>query len=189
MGRLRIIAGSLRGRRFSVPRGLRVRPTPERAREGLFSILGERVPGARLLDAYGGSGALGLEALSRGAGEVVFVEVDRRVAEVLRENVAALSLERRCRVFVADAVDALRDRLVRGPFELILADPPYRTPQAERFAAAAAAPGWLTPGGLLVIERQTGEPPLERAGGRLERRRTARYGDTRFDFYPADPRT
>ncbi|RZQ64741.1 16S rRNA (guanine(966)-N(2))-methyltransferase RsmD [Amycolatopsis suaedae] len=173
----RIVAGSAGGRRLRVPpRG--TRPTSERVREALFNALevaGE-LDGAAVLDLYAGSGALGLEALSRGAGSALFVEADRRAAAILRDNVAALGLGGEVRHGRAEAV------LSAGsgePFDLVLADPPYDVGDAELTGVLTAltAGRWLAGGALVIVERATraGEPPWP-AG--LAALRVRRYGDT-----------
>jgi len=179
VGTLRIIAGELRGRRIRVPAGVAVRPTADRVREALFSILGERVRGASVLDAYAGSGALGLEALSRGAARVAFVEADRRVVAALRATIADLGLGDRVRLFPGRVLDLLRGGSLGGPFDLVLADPPYDADERGPFLDLVTAV--LAPGGRVVVEREAG-----REGGRCERlvvTRQARYGRCCLDFY------
>lgn len=125
---MRIVAGSLRGRRIAAPQGETTRPTTDRVRESLFSSLvslaGPDLGGGPVLDAFAGSGALGLEALSRGAGPLTLVEKDRRAVSTLRENVRALGVESHCTVRHAD-VFALAERYPGPAFSLILLDPPY----------------------------------------------------------------
>jgi len=180
---IRIVAGSLKGRRIPVPPGGLVRPTADRAREALFSILGPRVPGARVLDAFAGTGALGLEAASRGAREVRFVESDRDVAGALVRTLARLDVGGPGSVVVGDAVGVLGRAILDRPFDLVLADPPYRAGLAERFLAALAAGAWVAVDGLAVIERGRNEPAFERPGPGLALVRSAGYGSTRFDLY------
>jgi len=182
LGFLRIIAGELGGRRIRTPPGRRVRPTADRVREALFSILGSSVEGARVLDAFAGTGALGLEALSRGAHAAVFVESSTATLRVLRGNVESLGLMERCRIVRADAVTALERCLVEPAFDLVLADPPYDSPLADRFVETLASGAWLSPGGLLVVERRVGATPSAGGPG-LTLGRSSRYGDTRLDFY------
>jgi 16S rRNA (guanine966-N2)-methyltransferase len=179
LGWLRIIAGELRGRRIAVPPGGTIRPTSDRAREALFSILGAEVAGARVLDAYAGTGALGFEALSRGAASAVFVEADGRAATGIEETAGRLGLSGRVAVARGAVVDLLRRGFVPGPFALILADPPYADPEREAFLEAAI--GVLAPGGLLVVERDARSEAAEAIGLRLVR--TAAYGRCRLDFY------
>lgn len=182
----RIVAGSAGGRRLRVPpRG--TRPTSERVREALFSALdaGGELAGARVLDLYAGSGALGLEALSRGAADALFVESDRRAAEILRANVAALGLGGRVRQGKVEVV-AAEDAPM--PFDVVLADPPYAVSSAElgTVLASLARGGWVTGGSLLVIERaqRDGEPDWP-AGYRVLRAKT--YGDTALHWAERDP--
>ncbi len=173
----RIVAGLAGGRRLKVPpKG--TRPTSERVREALFNALevaGE-LDGATVLDLYAGSGALGLEALSRGAAGALFVEADRRAAEVLRENVAALGLGGSVR---AGQVEVVLGERAAAPFQVVLADPPYAVGAAALTAmlAALASGGWVADGGLVILERarRDGEPDWP-PGFRPVR--TKRYGDT-----------
>jgi 16S rRNA (guanine966-N2)-methyltransferase len=158
----RIVAGSARGRRLAVPAS-GVRPTGDRAREGLFNSLGSLLDleGAAVLDLYAGSGALGLEALSRGARSVLFVENGSRVLPVLRANLAAVGLPGG-RV-VAASVPALVAGPPPEPLDLVLADPPYATPAEEVLGvlSALAGGGWLVPGAVVVVERSAREDPWE----------------------------
>jgi 16S rRNA (guanine966-N2)-methyltransferase len=181
----RVIAGAARGRRLTVPAGQRTRPTSDRAREGLFGTLlalSGDVHGLRVLDLYAGSGAVGLEALSRGAGHVLFVEADPRAARVIRDNIAAVGLPGG--ELVTDRVDRL---LERGPgagggrYDLVVADPPYPMPDAEvtGMLAGLASGGWLTPGAVVAVERATRSGPVGWPPGYLPDR-SRRYGDTTF---------
>jgi 16S rRNA (guanine966-N2)-methyltransferase len=180
----RIIAGAARGRRLTVPKGTVTRPTSDRAREGLFATVTTihgPLLGARVLDLYAGSGAVGLEALSRGAVRVVFVESDARAAQVIRANLAAIALpggELAC--------CQVQRFLDRGPgaeaaFDLVVADPPYAAPEAEvtGMLTALASGGWLAPGALVAVERATRADPISwPAGYRADRSR--RYGEATF---------
>ncbi len=173
----RIVAGKAGGRRLKVPpKG--TRPTSERVREALFNALetaGE-LDGVRVLDLYAGSGALGLEALSRGAADALFVEADRRAVDVLRGNVAALGLGGSIR---AGQVETVVAAPALKPFELVLADPPYSVDSAALgdMLAALAEGGWIHDGALVVIERaaRDGEPDWP-AG--FKPSRAKKYGDT-----------
>ena len=168
---MRIIAGLAKGRRLLTPRA-GTRPMMGRAREGLFSSLGERVSGARVLDLYAGSGSLGLEALSRGAASVVFVERGRAALAVLRVNVAAVGLGGEV---VRAEVDAYLSGAA-GPYDLVFVDPPYALPLASVESTLARLPGLLAVGGNVVLHRRAGEG-LGRLPGLMviDRRR---YGDT-----------
>jgi 16S rRNA (guanine966-N2)-methyltransferase len=186
VGRIRIIAGQLRGRRIRVPEGRDVRPTADRVREALFSILGPRVTGARVLDAYAGSGALGFEALSRGAAEVVFIEADGRVARLLQDNGRELGLEGRFIVRNARAAGWLEQGSPGAPFDLILADPPYEEAEIKDFLPLAASSRWLSPGGWIVVERGRSLPAFELAVPGIHRFRSAVYGRSGLDFYRSE---
>jgi 16S rRNA (guanine966-N2)-methyltransferase len=178
VGVTRIVAGSLGGRRLVVPpKG--TRPTSERVREAMFSTITSRLSldGARVLDLYAGSGALGIEALSRGAGYALFVESNRRAAAVLSENLAALGL-REAHV-VAVSAQALAARPPDEPFDLLLADPPYAL-SGESLSGVLSSlngAGWLAPGALLAVERPARSAELAWPEG-VEPVTTRRYGDT-----------
>ncbi len=171
---IRIVAGELRGRRLAVGPGMR--PTTERAREALFSILGERVWDARTLDAAAGSGAVGFEALSRGAREVVFVEADRRVARVLHENAVAIGMERRAVVHVRTVATFLRVE-VPAPFDVVFFDPPWADPVVDELEGLWAV---LAAGGTFVVERGSEADPWPSAPVEPDVRR---YGTTTFFLY------
>ncbi|HXV85476.1 MAG TPA: 16S rRNA (guanine(966)-N(2))-methyltransferase RsmD [Gemmatimonadales bacterium] len=130
---MRIIAGAYRGRALQAPGDRRTRPTADRVKEAWFSILGPQLPGARVLDLFAGSGALGLEALSRGAGHVDFVDVSKPALAALRANVAALDAEEHVTIHREDAL-RFASRLAPHAFDLALADPPYRTGAAPELA-------------------------------------------------------
>ncbi len=156
---MRVIAGKFRGRKLKSPSGLKTRPTADRVREALFSILGGIVPGSRVLDLFAGTGALGLEALSRGAERAVFVENHVPAAAVIRENIATLGLRERSEVIVADYRDALRRLGERGEScDLVLADPPYQDTgkdgpyRGEIILSLIEASATLRKNGLVVIQ-------------------------------------
>ena len=168
MGTLRIIAGELRGRRFRVPDGGDVRPTPDRVREALFSILGPGLEGISVLELYAGSGALGFEALSRGADRVTFVEADGSSREVLELNADSLGLTGRCRIVGRRAADAVNGpaQALGGPFDLVLADPPYADPPGDGLLRALVRPGILDgPGEDRLPEGPAGESRRRPARG------------------------
>lgn len=174
----RIVAGSAGGRRLEVPpKG--TRPTSERVREALFNSLETMldIDGLRVLDLYGGSGALGLEALSRGAGHATFVESDRRAASILKRNATALGF-RDVRVEQAKA-ETLTAAATAEPFDVVLADPPYdlSSELLQRVLDGLVAHGWVGPGSVVIVERavRSGEPDWPDP---LEALRSKRYGDT-----------
>jgi 16S rRNA (guanine966-N2)-methyltransferase len=180
---MRITGGEFASRRLRVPQRA-VRPTAERVREALFSMLAHRgaLAGARVLDAFAGSGALGLEALSRGAASALFVEKSREVARALAANVAALGVEPRARIVVRDATAALRALESEGArFDLCFVDPPYASPLGGETLALLAGSGLLETGALLVAESDRRHAPGPIAGLSLALER--RYGDTLISLY------
>jgi 16S rRNA (guanine(966)-N(2))-methyltransferase RsmD len=180
---MRIIAGAHRGRRLKGLVGDGVRPTSDRLRETLFNILRGRVEGARVLDGFAGTGAIGLEALSRGAAHVTFVERDRRALEGLRQNVAACSADDAC-VIIRDDFVGVGARHGVGPYDLVIVDPPYDPGPTEPILLEAAAR--LTPAGVLVVEHSRRRAAPEAAGD-LPRRRVVTAGDSVLTFYAAEP--
>jgi 16S rRNA (guanine966-N2)-methyltransferase len=152
---MRIVGGRLRGRALAVPRSQAIRPTADRLREALFNILihgcGDPVTGGRVLDLFAGTGALGLEALSRGAGFALFIDDAAAARALIRENVAALGLGGVSRIFRRDAT-RLGDAQRLAPFSLVFLDPPYGQGLAQSALASAQAGGWLAPGALVVVE-------------------------------------
>ena len=181
MGKLRIIAGTHRGRWISVPEGAGVRPTADRVREALFSILGVRLHGARVLDPFAGSGALGFEAVSRGAAEVVLIEVDRRVAATVRDNAAALGVGDRVRVLHGDAILEVGRARARGPWDVVLADPPIAGDAGDRLLAALVRARALAPGATVVVEGEA-SGPAPRGPAPLVAGRRVTYGRIGLDF-------
>ena len=179
---MRIIAGTLRGRRLQSPTWEGVRPTSDRLRETLFNVLGPRVAGARVLDGYAGTGALGIEAISRGAVWVAFVECDRRAEALVSENLVRCGIEHGyviIRATVARAVETLTAAPGFVPFDIILLDPPYDRPPSDVLGDVDRL---LAPGGLVVIEHARKSVAPDEAG-RLERIRELRSGDSSLTFY------
>jgi 16S rRNA (guanine966-N2)-methyltransferase len=153
---MRIVAGEWRGRKLVAPAGQLTRPTADRTRETLFSMLASRIgdfEGLRVADLYAGSGALGLEALSRGAAHATFVETDRAALKAIEANVAALKASDRTAIRAMSAVTLPAG----GPFDLIFADPPYAPASGSVVASATANAGWLAPGGWMAVETQRGD--------------------------------
>jgi 16S rRNA (guanine966-N2)-methyltransferase len=172
---MRVVAGRFGGRRLQAPRGRDTRPTSDRVREALFAMLGP-LEGGRVLDLFAGSGALAIEALSRGAAVATLVERDRRAIEVIRANLAALELGvDQARVVHAPARAALRDASARGDaYDLVLLDPPYREAPALGRELSQALPAVLAPDARVVAESDRRAPlALE-----LPVVRERRYGDT-----------
>jgi 16S rRNA (guanine966-N2)-methyltransferase len=205
----RVIAGEAGGRRLAVPDGRDTRPTSDRAREGLFStivsMLGS-LAGARVLDLYAGSGAVGLEALSRGADHVLLVEQGSRATRVIRENIEAIGLPGA--VLAADRVERV---LARGPapaggqdspapaggqdgpeggrYDVVFADPPYALADTavSQVLSLLADQGWLAPGALVIVERATRSGPVNWPDGFVPDR-ARRYGEATF-WYGLGPKT
>jgi 16S rRNA (guanine(966)-N(2))-methyltransferase RsmD len=178
---MRVIAGEFKGRRLAAPTWAGLRPTSDKLRETLFNVLAPRVPAARVIDGFAGTGAIGIEALSRGASHVSFVERDPRAARLIRENLD------RC------AVRPDRYVIIRGDFlamhatepraDLVLLDPPYDLKQDE--AALTAASALLAPGGLVVLEHARRQSAPERAAD-LRRVRLLVSGDSALSLYEAE---
>ena len=178
---MRIIAGEMRSRRLKAPAGMDTRPTADRVKEALFSILGARVYGARVLDLYAGSGALALEALSRGAEYAVLCDCGREACRVIRENIADLGCEQRARLMQMRDTAALEALKKNGDsFDLIFLDPPYRMDTAP-VCAAIAEMGLLRAEGVIVAEHGRETPPGVSAPLTLFDRR--QYGAAGLSFY------
>ena len=171
---MRVVAGEHRGRRLAAPRGSGTRPTADRVREAIFSILGP-VEGLRVLDLFAGSGALGIEALSRGAASAVFVDRDRRAVAAVRANLSSLGIE----ASVVEREVAAYLRAGPGPFDLVFADPPYSCAVPAGRDLSRHLPPVLGPGGLLVTESDIREP-LEIGLPVVDERV---YGGTRIRFH------
>jgi 16S rRNA (guanine(966)-N(2))-methyltransferase RsmD len=179
---LRIIAGAFKGRRLAPVKG-RIRPTGAKVREAVFSILGPAVIGVRVLDLFAGTGALGIEALSRGAAAAVFVEDHPESLKVLRRNLADLSLADRTTVWPLPVAAALKQLAARGEsFGLAFLDPPYGGGAAAAALSTLAGLPLLASGARVVVEHSRRESLPEACGG-LTRLTLRRYGDTQVAFY------
>ncbi len=172
---MRVIAGEFRSRRLQSMPGAEVRPTPDRLRETLFSILGASTEGAVFVDAYAGTGAVGIEALSRGARQAIFMEKDRKAANLIQTNLASLGIESRARVILGSA--ALYLSSVRA--DIVFLDPPY--PKEREYQASLDALG-AAPLGLVIVQHSK---RLELSGeyGALRRTRMVRQGDNALSFF------
>ena len=178
---MRIIAGEKRSRQLKAPEGMDTRPTGDKAKEALFSILMHRIPGARVLDLYAGSGALSLEALSRGAEAAVLVDISAKACRVIDENIHALAYEGRTRLLRMNdsaAIALLQKEQAR--FDVIFLDPPYRMDTAPVCRQIVEA-GLLHQEGMLVIEHSKETPPAVEAPLMLRDRRN--YGVAGISFY------
>jgi 16S rRNA (guanine(966)-N(2))-methyltransferase RsmD len=185
---VRVIAGRLKGRRLLTPTWTGLRPTSDRLRETLFNVLGARVIDARVLDLFAGTGALGLEALSRGADRVVFVERDARAVALVSENVRRCGAEEGCAIIRAAALmglKTLRRRADFTPFDIVLLDPPYdESPRS----ALVGVDEILAPGGLVVVEHARRQTTPDQSGP-LHKHRELVSGDSALSFYALDETT
>lgn len=183
---MRIVAGEFRGRALLTPQSDRIRPTADRVRQTIFDVLahsfGDPVTGARVLDLFAGTGAFGLEAISRGAATALFVDDGAEARGLIRGNVEALGLTGRTRIFRRDAT-RLGDVGTVGAFSLVFADPPYGLGLGEKALASAAAGGWLGPEATVVLE-EAGTVDIAPVPG-LELLDTRRIGDTKVLFLRA----
>lgn len=183
---MRIVGGDFRGRPLVTPRSQDIRPTSDRTREAVFNVIahrfGEKLAGARVLDLFAGTGALGLEAMSRGAGFGMFIEESAEGRGLIRTNIEALGLTGRTKIFRRDAT-RLGETGTIQPFNLVFADPPYGKGLGERALRSALEGGWLQPKALCVVEEAASVPfgpvdgflPLDERG----------YGDTVVRFFEA----
>ena len=172
---MRVIGGEFRSRQLKSVPGLATRPTPDRLRETLFNILGARVDGAVFLDAYAGTGAVGIEALSRGAARAVFIENSKRAAKVLRENLASLEIEGRALVVIAPTLKSI----VAQRADIVFLDPPYEL--ESEYAPAL----WLLSDNppRLVVVQHSARFSLADSYGALQRTRMLKQGDNALSFY------
>jgi 16S rRNA (guanine966-N2)-methyltransferase len=180
---MRIVGGEFRGRPLATPRSQAIRPTTDRTREAVFNVLVHRFPGrlegARVLDLFAGTGALGLEALSRGASFALFIEESVEGRGVIRDNIDRFGLQGRAKIFRRDAT-RLGDVGTMKPFGLLFADPPYGRDLGPRALRSALEGGWLDVGALCVVEETAGHP-LGQVEGFVELDRRL-YGDTATTF-------
>jgi 16S rRNA (guanine966-N2)-methyltransferase len=181
---LRVIAGELKGRQLKAPKWEGLRPTSDRLRETLFDILGAAVRGARVLDGYAGTGANGIEALSRGAAHVTFVDNDARAVRLIEENAARLLPDARERYAIIRAGVADAMRRAPAPFDLMILDPPY-APDAVADALEAAAAGAGPRTRLIIEHARRHSAPAQHEGWTLDRTVTA--GDSVLSFYSTPP--
>ncbi|MBL0226273.1 MAG: 16S rRNA (guanine(966)-N(2))-methyltransferase RsmD [Geobacteraceae bacterium] len=182
---MRVIAGSARGLRLTAPAGLQTRPTGDRVKEALFSIIASRrqLAAARILDICAGTGSLGIEALSRGAASCCFIEQDRQVMALLEKNLATTGLAAQAECLVLEAVKGLTTLNKRGKsFDIVFLDPPYSSNLYPLVAEALSSTTLLMDRGLLVAECSSRNPLAERYGElvRIDRRV---YGDTALEFF------
>src|SRR5437773_5833256 len=187
---LRIIAGKYRGRRLKSPPTLQTRPTSDRLRETLFNILAPQIEGARFLDLCAGSGAVGIEALSRGAAHVTFVDQSRKMCTLIEASLDALNVdEGEADVVGLEASEFLRKRAKKTarPFDLIFFDPPYQSDYEGVMNYLGESPArWLVEDGVLIVEHHKKREFAEQCGA-LKRNRVVKLGDSCLSFYRAGP--
>lgn len=177
---MRVIAGTARGLQLEAPRGDATRPTLDRVREALFSILGPQLPEAAFLDLYAGSGANGIEALSRGARQAVFVDNAPAALDIVRRNLAHTRLAERGRCLRRRLPQGLAD--LSGPFDIVFADPPYHAFEPVALLEGLRQSELVVPDGWIILEHDARADAPEVAGG-FERFRTAKYGTTSLSLY------
>jgi 16S rRNA (guanine(966)-N(2))-methyltransferase RsmD len=180
---MRVVSGEAKGRRLKTPGGDRIRPTADRVKESMFEIIAGRIPDARVLDLFAGTGNLGIEALSRGARSGLFVDADRSAVKLIRENLARTRLDRRAEIWKSDARAALdRLRRLERRFDIVLLDPPYGSGYQEIILKMLDCNGILLSRGVIAVEhdRRSGLP---QAVGSLERFDLRCFGDTVLSFY------
>ena len=177
---MRVIAGSFKGRRLVTPRWAGLRPTSDKLRETLFNVVATRLEGARVLDGFAGTGAIGIEALSRGAAHVTFVECERRAAALVAENLERCGVEQGYAIICAPFREAVGGRLGPRDFDLIFLDPPYDEERLDGILKVAG--DRLADAGLLVLEHARRRRAPE-AAGRMQWTRTLASGDSALEFY------
>jgi len=182
---MRVTAGTLRGRRLSAGRGRRIRPTSGLVREAIFNLLQDKIRGAEVLDLFAGAGALGIEALSRGARLAVFVDSSKTAMQTIERNLERLGLSGSGRVFCCDARKAMRTLSQNGErFRVVFMDPPYGKGLAQESLQAIAQESILSPGAIVVVEHGRREQ-IEDPSGILLLRTSKRYGDTQVSVFTA----
>ena len=184
---MRVIAGQFKGRRLKAPAWDGLRPTSDKLRETLFNILSPRIDGARVVDGFAGTGAVGIEALSRGAAHVLFIERDRRAAALIASNLDRCGVKQGYTIECGDVASVLRRSPGAAERDLVLLDPPYDIDPDTVTQALEAAAGVLAAGGLVVLERASGREPDVPAG--VTRVRDVASGDSTLTFFSrgADP--
>ncbi|MEX2494401.1 MAG: 16S rRNA (guanine(966)-N(2))-methyltransferase RsmD [Nitrospirales bacterium] len=181
---IRIVAGSLKGRKIPTLQGQGIRPTSLRAREALFSILGSVIQGACVADLFAGSGAIGLEALSRGAQSAIFIEQNPAAGQILEKTLARFKMTSQSQVFIQDVALAIQNPDLIGcrPFDVLYIDPPYQFEQSHQLLTEIEEADLLAKNGQVIYEHYSKRTPPS-AIGHWELSRTAKYGETGLSFY------
>ncbi|MDR4461224.1 MAG: 16S rRNA (guanine(966)-N(2))-methyltransferase RsmD [Nitrospirales bacterium] len=187
---IRIVAGQFKGRTISTLPGRTTRPTSQRAREALFSIIGEQIRNATVADLFAGTGAVGLEALSRGATKALFIEQNPLAGAKIQQMLTQFKISSLSRVLIEDVSLAIQNSVLVGwrPFDMIFMDPPYRLPNVQQILHHLEEADVMAPNGRIIYEHfHKTTPPASLGNWSLIR--TARYGDTGFTFYQPMPPT
>jgi 16S rRNA (guanine(966)-N(2))-methyltransferase RsmD len=180
---MRIIAGTLKGRKLSAPSGLGLRPTSDKVKESLFNILSGQIEGAAFLDLYAGTGSVGMDALSRGAQNVVFVENNMRHLQYLKKNLSSCSFEGKAEIFAVAASDFLKKvRRSTRLFDIIFIDPPYESGEVEKILPMLQEGDMMTDQGMVIIEHFH-KKALPEKSGNLFLLKKYKYGETVLSFY------
>ncbi|UVI32454.1 16S rRNA (guanine(966)-N(2))-methyltransferase RsmD [Paenibacillus spongiae] len=180
---MRVIAGTAKGRALKPVPGMNTRPTTDKVKEAIFSMIGPYFDGGRALDLFAGTGGLGIEALSRGIGHAVFVDLERQSIEVIKRNVEAARVAERAEIYRNEAGRALKVLEKRGTaFSLVFLDPPYKMKDMDAFMQELAERGLLEAGGTVVIEHDA-EHVYPVTAGAFEQTKHALYGDTAVSIY------
>lgn len=180
---MRVIAGEARGRQLKAVPGNTTRPTADKVKEALFSMIGPYFDGERVLDLFAGTGGLGIEALSRGAGHAVFVDADARSVQIVRQNLETVRLMERAEVYRNDAARAIKALARIGkPFDLVFLDPPYRMDKADELLLELSDRGLVADGGVAVIEHGVSQVYPERFGDYVCTRHSV-YGEAALSIY------
>jgi 16S rRNA (guanine966-N2)-methyltransferase len=185
---VRIVGGEFRGRSLATPKSDAIRPTSDRTRESLFNILAHAyadvLDGGRILDIFAGTGAVGIEALSRGCRSALFIENDVEGRGLIWDNIEAFGLQGRARILRRDATQIGKPGTME-PFDFVFADPPYGKGLGEKALAGAGEGGWIKPGALVILEERADVDPVLPATFQTVETRT--FGDTRMHFYRYQP--
>lgn len=180
---MRITAGTMKGRKLKVPCGLDLRPTSDKVKEALFNILSNQIAGATLLDLYAGTGSIGIEALSRGAGNVIFIENNLRHLQYLKKNLALFSFEGKVEIFAIAASDFLKkSKKLHRSFDIIFVDPPYASNEVEKILPMLQEGDMITDQGMVIIEHFH-KKALPEKEGNLFFLKKYKYGETVLSFY------
>jgi 16S rRNA (guanine(966)-N(2))-methyltransferase RsmD len=180
---MRVTGGIGKGRKLKVPAGARVRPTSDKVKQALFNILGQKVEGALFLDLFAGIGGIGIEALSRGAARVVFVDDSRDSLRVIQQNIEQTGFNERAQVIASKAETFLKK--TSEQFDIVFLDPPYSL-ALEPLLNGIVVSGILKPGSIVITEHFKKQPSIKQAG-KLSLYRESQYGDTVLAFYKINP--